>query len=107
MPIKIDVFDAKGKALKVIPDIWSGTTAIVAGELRPFSMPIGVGISLRLNAAQIIELASGGGSKSAAGYGFGAHEGGFSADDAEEEAPAEGGEEVGEEGQNASDITDF
>jgi hypothetical protein len=78
--IKPDVFDAKGKLLKVVPEVWGGTKAIVAGELRPFSMPIGVGISLRLKAVQIIELAAAGGSRDASSYGFGAQEG-FEADD--------------------------
>lgn len=80
--IRPKVFDAKGVELKKVPEVWGGTEAIVAGELRPFNMPIGVGISLRLNAVQIIKLAGkGSGGKDAAGYGFGAVEGGFSAED--------------------------
>lgn len=73
--MKPDVFDAKGKVLKVVPEVWGGTTAIVAGELRPYSMPIGVGISLRLKAVQLIELAGAGGQKDASSYGFGQQEG--------------------------------
>lgn len=85
--IKPDVFDAKGKVLKVVPDVWGGTKAIVAGELRPFSMPIGVGISLRLQAVQILELATkGSGGRDASAYGFGAQEG-FEGSDEEPEGP--------------------
>lgn len=88
VPIKLDFFDAKGKPLKVVPEIWGGTSACVAGELRPFSMPIGVGLSLRLKAVQIIELQSAGGARNAGSYGFGAQDGGYEGND--EDAP-EGG----------------
>lgn len=74
--MKPDLFDAKGTLLKSAPEIWGGTTACVAGEFRPFSMPIGVGISLRLKAVQIINLSSGGGgARDAGSYGFGQQEG--------------------------------
>lgn len=72
-----DIFDASGTLLKNPPEIWGGTIGCIAGEMRPFSMPIGVGISLRLRAAQIIELRQGGGDRSAEGYGFGKQEGGY------------------------------
>lgn len=91
--IRPDIFDARGKALKVIPDIWGGTTGHVAYELRPFSMPIGVGLSLRLKAFQIIELRQGGGARDASAYGFKAAEGGYEADD---QVPAGGTGETSE-----------
>lgn len=75
-----DVFDAQGKKVAKVPEIWGGSRLRVSGQLRPFNAPIGVGVSLRLQAVQIIELKSGG-SRDAAGYGFGAEEG-FSAEDA-------------------------
>lgn len=79
--MKPDIFDAKGQLLKTLPDIWGGTKACVAGELRPYNMPIGVGISLRLKAVQIIELRSGGGgSRDAGSYGFGKREDGYEGD---------------------------
>lgn len=74
---KPDIFDAKGQLLKNPPDIWGGTTGCVAGELRPFSTNVGVGISLRLKAVQIIELRQGGGDRSAEGYGFGSRDDGY------------------------------
>jgi len=89
VPIKPAIFDAKGNKLTNPPEIWGGSRLVVAGEFRPFNMPIGVGISLRLNAVQIIELSTGGGAKDAAGFGFGKHEGGFEGDD-ETFAPAKG-----------------
>ena len=76
-----DVFDAKGKKLSVIPEIWGGTEGIVAGELRPFSTAVGVGVSLRLKAVQIITLRQGGSGGTADSYGFGKEEGGFEAED--------------------------
>ena len=79
--LKRDVFDAGGKKLAKVPEIWGGTRGIVAGEFRPFSMPIGVGISLRLKAVQIIELRQGGQGGTADSYGFGKQEGGFEAED--------------------------
>lgn len=76
VPIKPDLFDAKGQILKNPPSIWGGTTAIVAGELRPFYTALaGAGVSLRLNAVQIIVLQSGSGSRDAGAYGFGAQDG--------------------------------
>jgi hypothetical protein len=108
MPMRPDIFDAAGKLLKTPPEIWGGTTACVAGELRPFNMPIGVGISLRLKAVQIIELRQGGGDRSASGYGFGAREGGYEGG-AEETSGGfqdrSGGDDSGADG--SADDTDF
>lgn len=82
--LKPDFFDAKGKPLKVVPNIWGGTKAYVSGAFIPYNQSIGVGVKLQLNALQIIEL-SNGSSRDAAGYGFGAQDGGFSADEVEED----------------------
>jgi hypothetical protein len=100
-----DVFDSLGKPLKVVPEIWGGTKAVVAGELRPYNMPIGVGISLRLKAVQILELASAGGSRDAGSYGFGAQEGGFEGSDEEPEGSDSGSSE--EDGGDTPSSTDF
>jgi hypothetical protein len=99
-----DVFDAKGKQLKVVPEVWGGTTAIVAGELRPYSMPIGVGISLRLKAVQLIELAGAGGQRDAGAYGFGAQEG-YEGSDEEPEGTDSGSSD--EDGGDTPSNTDF
>jgi hypothetical protein len=69
------VFDAKGKALSPIPNIWGGTKARVASQIMPFYTALaGAGVSLRLTAVQIIELQSGNGGN-AESYGFGEEEG--------------------------------
>ncbi|MFN3914759.1 MAG: hypothetical protein ACK4K3_07550 [Aquabacterium sp.] len=82
--LKPDFFDAKGKPLKTVPQIRGGTKVYISGQFNPYNSTTGVGVSLRLNALQIIEL-SNGGSRDASAYGFGAQDGGFSADDVEEE----------------------
>lgn len=72
------IFDAKGKQMLRVPDIWGGTTAIVA-----FSFPTGgyfsngngmCGLSLQLEAVQIIDLVTAG-ERSADDYGFGEEDG--------------------------------
>lgn len=99
--LKPAVFDAAGKLLKNPPEIWGGTIGYVAGEFNPWlNAKNEVGVSLRLGAVQIIELSSGGGGRSAEGYGFGSHEGGFEGDDSEAPAsdtPEGEGQEGGDE----------
>lgn len=89
------IFDAKGIVMKNIPSIWGGTTGKVAFEVMPFfnAAQCEAGLSLRLDAVQIIELVSGGG-KSASAYGFGAEDGGYEHDNdafADETEPSAGG----------------
>jgi hypothetical protein len=89
--IRPDLFDAKGVKLKKVPDVWGGTVARVAGELRPFYTALaGYGVSLRLKGVQIITLASGGGGRDASSYGFGSEEGYSAEDDDSEGAPTDG-----------------
>lgn len=78
------IFDAKGKKLTPVPQIWGGTEGKAAIEARPYFIAgTGIaGLKLSLNAVQIIELVSGGG-RDAEGYGFG-EEDGFEADDNED-----------------------
>lgn len=92
------LFDAKGKPLLKVPEIWGGTIGKVSYEAIPYfvSGTGAAGVSLRLNAAQIIELRSGG-QRDAGDYGFG-EEDGFEADDSQEESTpfkdeSNGGEE--------------
>lgn len=85
-----EIVGAKKKALK----IGSGTIGKVCFQMNPFyTAQVGAGVSLRLLAAQIIELIEFGG-----GYQFGEEEGGFSADDYE--ADEEGFEDETEEDQD-------
>lgn len=63
--------------------LWSGSQIICAVECTPWVMPSidMAGVSLRLNAVQVIELSGGaGGNRSAESFGFGVTGGGFKAD---------------------------
>lgn len=77
------VFDAKGRLMKKVPQIWSGTVAKVAftiglnedGGPGYFIPGTGAaGLKLKLSAVQIIDLVSGG-QRSASSYGFGEEDG--------------------------------
>lgn len=78
---KPTIFDAKGVPMKNAPSIWGGTIGKVAFEVMPYfnAAQVEAGLSLRLDAVQIIELVSGGG-KSASAYGFGEEDGGYEHD---------------------------
>lgn len=104
-----DIFDASSpKPLKNPPEIWGGSKLRVAGEMRPFNTAIGVGLSLRLQAVQIIELTSKG-SRDAGGYGFGQEEGGYASDDtpAEGASPFSAGAAPADDDGPAEDNPDF
>ncbi|MCA8110279.1 hypothetical protein [Burkholderia cepacia] len=70
------IFNAKGVALKNPPNIWGGTEGKVSFEASPYFIPGtgAAGLSLRLQAVQILELVSEG-SRSASSFGFGQEEG--------------------------------
>lgn len=68
------LFDAAGNKLPPTT-VWGGSRYKVAGLVCPFYTPlVGVGVSLRLQAVQIIELRSDS-SQTADGYGFGKEDG--------------------------------
>lgn len=75
--ISINFFDAKGKPIKDVPEIWSGTVMKVNASIAPYcEAAIGCGITLRINAVQIIALTGPGqGGGNASAYGFGEEEG--------------------------------
>lgn len=105
VPMRPDVFDSNGKKLKVIPEIWGGTTGHVAYELRPFSTAVGVGVSLRLKAFQIIDIQQGGGGeRDADAYGFAKKGGGFEGSD---EAPSTSVPDNSDEPDAPEDDEDF
>ncbi len=70
------IFDAKGTPMTNAPSIWGGSIGKVAFEASPYFIKgtAAVGVSLRMNAVQVIELVSGQG-KDASDYGFGEEEG--------------------------------
>lgn len=80
---KIDLFDAAGKRIdpkKTL--IYGGSTGKIAFEAWPFyTVKVGAGVTLRLLAAQVIDLRSGG-SRDADDYGFGSEGEGLGDNDA-------------------------
>jgi len=73
---KLPVFDAKGVPAKNLKSVWGGTVGKVSFSASPYFVAAtgAVGLSLRLEAVQIIEL-SAGGARSASEYGFDAEDG--------------------------------
>ena len=72
------IYDAKGKPMVKVPDIWGGTTGKVSFSIEKGGYFIpgtgAVGIKMALEAAQIIDLVAGG-QRSASDHGFGEEEG--------------------------------
>ncbi len=82
--------------------IWGGSQIKVAGEFNPFATAIGVGMSLRLSAVQVIKLVSGSGGGDAASYGFNGEEDGFVTEGSE--FSSESKEETTEEPEGDTDF---
>lgn len=78
------MFDALGRPIKTKVEIWGGSEIIVSFTFVKGGYFIAgtgaAGLKAQLEAVQIVTLRQGG-TKSASDYGFGAQEGGFSADD--------------------------
>lgn len=93
------IFDAAGKPLKKGVAVYGGSLVAINFSLLPFCAPVsGTGVSLRLNAVQVIELMTSGGG-SAESFGFKKREG-YTADESEgddEESQTSGGEAGGDE----------
>ena len=108
------IFDAKGSKLKDPPLIYGGSELKLACLAKPYSMQIdseskgktvkklAIGVTLYLNAAQVIKLVSGGGPQDAEGFGF-REEDGYEA--ADETFGSEGAEES--DADSAGDSDDF
>lgn len=86
---KPQIFDAKNKELEKPPVIYGGTEGKVAGEAIPYynAKDNEVGVTLRLKAAQILKLITGGGPRAATDYGFEEDDDGFEGDDAPASSP--------------------
>lgn len=71
-PIRLPLFDA-GQAL-LDPDeidLWGGSEVVIAFKLVPFNVgSVGVGVSHRLEAVQVIKAVSGGDNRTAESFGF-------------------------------------
>lgn len=80
---RVPVFDAAKKPVKA--NVGGGSVLKVAAEINDYNSPtLGAGISLRLEAVQVIELKQFSGGRNADEYGFGEEEGGYVAEDAPE-----------------------
>lgn len=103
---KPDLFDGKGKPMKKGIQIWGGSVAILNLDLEPYFVDGSgsYGVSRRLNAAQIIELVSGG-QRAASSYGFEAEEDGFDANDVDVEDDSD--DDSGSDDSSDDDDTDF
>ena len=101
---KPDLFDAKGQLLGKGVAIWGGSKIKVNFEASSYFVAGQgmAGVSLRMNAVQIIELVSAGG-RSASDYGF-EEEDGFEYDPEDYKEEADGASEGGSEG-SAEDKT--
>lgn len=73
---KVPVFDSKGNPVDLsTTSIWGGSRVKLAFIPEPFyTSGVGAGVTLRLEAVQLIELRSGG-ARDAGSYGFGAEDG--------------------------------
>lgn len=82
---QIVIFDARGKKIEEPPQIGSGSTLKIAASMKPYYMPADnvVGVTLYLDAVQIIDLVTYGGGRSAEAYGFGEEDGYSTESDAE------------------------
>jgi len=78
---------------KLLPrrvEVWGGTQAIININATPYFMNTGAyGLSLRLNAVQILKLVDAGGMRDAADYGFEGQEDGWDSADLEDELERE------------------
>lgn len=103
---KPNIFDAEGNLMKKPPSIWGGTEGKVAFSVRPYFVDGqgAAGISLDLNAVQIINLVSEG-ERSASSYGFG-KEDGYSHDEDGDETEDDSGDADEKEEGDAADSSD-
>lgn len=69
----VQVFDPAGNRMKPVPGIGGGSTLLASFRAKGFYVPaIGIGVSLRLNAVQLLNLIpKGDGGGSAEDFGFG------------------------------------
>jgi len=74
---KPKLFDAKGQPLPSSINPYGGTQAKLSVQVVPYCMPATkeCGLSLRLQAVQVIQLVQGGGGSNSTDYGFGEEDG--------------------------------
>lgn len=70
-PVKLPLFDSMGQPMdSEETEIWSGSELKISYKLVPYNKSIGVGVSHRIEAVQVVKLSSGGDNRSAADFGF-------------------------------------
>lgn len=70
-PVRIPLFDVVGRPVDTDEvEIWGGSELIISFKLLPYNKQIGVGVSHRLEAVQVIKAVSGGDNRTAADFGF-------------------------------------
>lgn len=99
--LKPTLFDAKGAKTDV--EVWGGSILKIAFEAVPYAMGSSktFGVSLRMNAVQVIELRSGS-ARDASGFGFEEEEGYDSSED-EDEQQQNGSAFAGNDGDSEDD----
>lgn len=90
--LSVPVFDAKGKPLTPIPEIWNGSTVKANITFKGYEAGSNWGVTAKLNAVQIITLSAGAGGN-ATSFGFGEEEG-FEAPSVDNPTPNETANEV-------------
>ena len=82
------LFDAKGQPIRLLP-LGHGSKVAINYNLSPWVTPLGYGVSLKLNAVQVIEWVpfSQGDPNDAASWGFESHEQGFEASESQKRSP--------------------
>jgi hypothetical protein len=102
---KVAIFDSLGEVIRKVPEIWGGSVAKVSFTATPYFIPGtgAAGVKLNLDAVQLLVLRKGG-ERSAADYGFGKEEGGYSHQDGSEDDAADeaGAEDEGNEAKGAA-----
>lgn len=103
------LFDAHNQPIEGDLKMWSGTEMKVSGEIFPYYMESAkqFGLSLRVKAAQILKLVSGGSGGSAEDYGFEEEEDGFSADEVAGDPTVDDADRFQPDGDDTEDDPDF
>ena len=95
-PVKLVLFDSVGRNVEQEGlELWGGSEIAVAFKLVPFyTAGVGVGVSHRIEAIQIIKAVAGGDNRSAEQFGFKKHEGAFIGNEAADDEVEDDAEET-------------
>lgn len=102
---KPKIFDAKGTKVRDGLKIGGGSTLRVNATASAYNAPFGIGVTLYLNAIQLLKLESWG-ANSADDFGFDSDESGFSADEADESLFGSDDEFAEDEAEDDEDFGD-